>query len=63
MSRLINCLNGFDERVTVTISDTEQIAYVISIVRKELEEAGEYSVEKHRDLVQKELINGPTLSK
>ena len=57
MSRLINCLNGFDERVTVTISDTEQIAYVISVVEKELEEAGEYSAEKHRELVQRELLD------
>jgi hypothetical protein len=47
MSRLINCLNGFDEHVNIRISDAEQIANIIEICRIE---ANNDSV-KHKELV------------
>ncbi len=56
MSRLINCLNGIDERVSITISDNEQIGNVIVLIKEKLERNMEYTVEKHRTLVRKELI-------
>ena len=55
MSRLINCLNGYSSYVNVKISDAEQIGYVIQIVKEELEIKNEYTVEKHKELVKKEL--------
>jgi len=33
MSRLVNCLNGYDPRVVITISDSQEIANVIVAVR------------------------------
>jgi hypothetical protein len=33
MSRLVNCLNGYDSRVVITISDSQEIANVIVAVR------------------------------
>ena len=55
MSRLINCLNGFDNLVSIRISDTEQIGQVISQVKEQLETANEYTVEKHRLAATEEL--------
>ena len=48
ISRLVNCLNGFDELVIIKISDNEQIGNVISVVKTKLEEANEYTVERHK---------------
>jgi hypothetical protein len=48
ISRLVNCLNGFDELVVIKISDNEQIGNVISIIKMKLEEANEYTVERHK---------------
>jgi hypothetical protein len=56
MSRLINCLNGFDDLVSIRISDTEQIGQVIGQIKEQLEAANEYSVEKHREMVTEELL-------
>ena len=56
MSRLINCLNGFDDLVSIRISDTEQIGQVIGQIKERLETANEYTVEKHRELATKELL-------
>jgi hypothetical protein len=56
MSRLINCLNGIDERVSITISDNEQIGNIIVSIMKKLQEKSEYTIELHRELVEKELI-------
>ena len=36
MSRLVNCLNGFDDRIKIQISDNEQIGNIISIERTKL---------------------------
>ena len=56
MSRLINCLNGFDELVSIRISDTEQIGQIIGQVKERLEAAEEYTVEKHKEMATKELL-------
>ena len=48
ISRLVNCLNGFDELVVVKISDNEQIGNVISLIKTQLEEKNEYTVERHK---------------
>ena len=57
MSRLINCLNGFDERVKVEMPINEQIANVIILIEKQLNEKGQYTVELHKELVTKELLS------
>jgi hypothetical protein len=36
MSRLVNCLNGFDDRIKIQISDNEQIGNIIAIERNRL---------------------------
>jgi hypothetical protein len=36
MSRLVNCLNGFDDRIKIQISDNEQIGNIIAIERTRL---------------------------
>jgi len=52
MSRLINCLNGFDSIVNIQISDAEQIGQIISITKESMTE---YNTVKHKELVYKEL--------
>jgi len=56
MSRLINCLNGFDDRVNITIGDNSQIGNIILLVRKKLEDENKYTVSVHKELVREELI-------
>ena len=51
ISRLINCLNGFDELVNIKIAGNEQISQIISLTRNKLVKEGNYSVELHRKLV------------
>jgi hypothetical protein len=36
MSRLVNCLNGFDARIQIQISDNEQIGNIIAVERNRL---------------------------
>jgi len=48
MSRLINCLNGYDDRVVITMAENDQIGNIIII---EKEKMGEYDVEKHKSNV------------
>jgi hypothetical protein len=36
MSRLVNCLNGFDDRIKIQISDNEQIGNIIAVERNRL---------------------------
>jgi Leucine-rich repeat (LRR) protein len=55
MSRLINCLNGYSECVSIRISDSEQIGNIIYIEKLKLEDQNMYSVEKHREMVIVEL--------
>ena len=56
ISRLVNCLNGFDPLVVIQISDNEQIGTVISLIKTQLEEKNEYTVEKHKEEAKKRLI-------
>ena len=55
MSRLINCLNGFDPLVSINISDSEQIGQIISIIKDKLIDNNEYTIEKHKEIVTIEL--------
>jgi hypothetical protein len=55
MSRLINCLNGFDERVSIKMPDSDQIGNIIILIKNKLESDNSYTIEKHRELVLKEL--------
>jgi hypothetical protein len=52
ISRIVNCLSGFDELVQVKISDNEQIGNVISAVRNRLDP---YDLELHKKIVRIEL--------
>jgi Leucine-rich repeat (LRR) protein len=56
ISRLINCLNGFDELVNIKIAGNEQISQIISLTQNKLEKEGNYSVELHKQLVKNSLI-------
>jgi hypothetical protein len=51
ISRLINCLNGFDELVNIKISGNEQISQIISVIQNKLNKEGNYSVELHKEQV------------
>ena len=53
MSRLINCLNGYDNRVQIRIADNQQISNILLLVKDGLGDL--YTVEKHRELFQKEM--------
>ena len=49
MSRLINCLNGYDDRVVITMAENDQISNIIIIEKEKLGEG--YDIEKHKDNV------------
>jgi Leucine-rich repeat (LRR) protein len=53
VSRLINCLNGFSDLVTIEISDNEQINNIILITKQRL--GSEYTTDKHKELVENEM--------
>jgi Leucine-rich repeat (LRR) protein len=53
ISRLINILNGQDDRIIINISDKEQIGNIIVLIKNNLE--NDYTIEKHKELVIKEL--------
>jgi len=52
ITRLLNVLNGYDPRVVITISDSEQIAAIIEIARKKTSEA--YA---QKELVTRDLLD------
>jgi SOS response regulatory protein OraA/RecX len=54
ISRLVNCLNGFDKEILINISDSEQISQIVMLIRDQL--GSEYTIEKHKELVLKELL-------
>jgi hypothetical protein len=56
ISRLINCLNGFDELVNIRIAGSEQISQIISLIQNKLNKEGNYNVELHREQVKNSLI-------
>ena len=49
MSRLINCLNGYDDRVVITMAENDQIGNIIIIEKEKL--CKEYDIEKHKSNV------------
>jgi len=52
LSRLINCLNGYDSRVSITMADNDQISNIIIIEKEKLEvDGGGYNIESHKDNV------------
>lgn len=53
ISRLINCLNGFDDMVIINIDQSEQIGTIISLVGNQIKD--EYKREKHIEIVQARL--------
>jgi Leucine-rich repeat (LRR) protein len=57
MSRLINCLNGFDDHIVINISDTEQIGNIIILVKDKLIKENNYTIELHKEIVIKELYD------
>jgi hypothetical protein len=54
ISRVVNCLSGFSPLVNIQIKDESQIGNIIVIVKGQL--GDEYSIEKHKELVYKELV-------
>jgi hypothetical protein len=57
ISRLVNCLNGFDENIVIYISQTEQIGNVIATIRQTMELQNNYSLELFKEQINKELTN------
>lgn len=55
LSRLINVLNGFDERVQIQLADNAYIGHIIAMIREHLENENRYTVEEHRRLVRIEM--------
>jgi hypothetical protein len=50
LSRLVNCLNGFDQRVSVRISDQQEIANLIIAIRQKYQK-----IDEQIDMARKEL--------
>ena len=55
LSRLVNCLNGFDDNIIINISKSEQIGNIIINIKNKLEQKNNYTIDKHKELVIKEL--------
>ena len=55
LTRLINALNGFCDDVAIKIADNQQIGNMIHIFINKLKEKNEYSDDKLKELVEKEL--------
>ena len=55
MSRVINCLSGFSDLVSIQIKSSEQISNVIVMIKKQLEEVNKYSIELHKEMSIKQL--------
>ncbi len=55
ISRLVNCLNGFDSRVVIEIDIKDQISNILAAIQLKLENDNEYTVEKHRELAMEAL--------
>jgi Leucine-rich repeat (LRR) protein len=57
MSRLINCLNGFDDNIVIHIIDNEQIGNIIILIKDNLISENRYTIELHKEIVMKELYD------
>lgn len=51
ISRLINCLNGYDKRVEITMAENDQISNIIIIEKEKLEKENNYNIEIHKNNV------------
>jgi Leucine-rich repeat (LRR) protein len=55
LTRLLNVLSGFDPRIKISISDTEQISNIIINVKNKLIENDKYTEDLHREQVRAQL--------
>ena len=55
ITRLVNCLNGLSDLVKINISDNQQIGNIIIIIKEQLGNNSNYTIEKHKELVKNEL--------
>jgi hypothetical protein len=55
ISRLVNCLNGFDPLVSINVSESEQISQIIILIRNQLYQTNSYSIIVHKQLVEERL--------
>ena len=56
ISRLVNCLNGFDGKIKINISDNEQIGNIIILIKNQLLIENKYDLESHKNLVKINLL-------
>jgi hypothetical protein len=56
ISRLVNCLNGFDVNIKINISTNEQIGNIIILIKNKLIFENNYNVESHKSLVKNNLL-------
>ena len=49
ISRLVNCLAGYDDLVVVEIANSEQIGTIVGLIKSQL--GANYAVGEHRRLV------------
>ena len=56
ISRLVNCLNGFDSNIKINISDNEQIGNIIILIKNQLLDEYKYDLETHKNLVKINLL-------
>ena len=56
ISRLVNCLNGFDVNIIINISDSEQIGNIIILIKNQLIGENKYDLESHKNLVKINLL-------
>jgi len=55
MTRLVNCLSGYDSDVNLTINEKEQISNIIITLKATLKGKNEYTSERHKALSEIEL--------
>jgi hypothetical protein len=55
LSRLLNCLNGFNDLIEIKISDNQQIGNIVILIKNDLDLKNEYTIEKHKQLVEIEM--------
>jgi len=56
ITRLVNCLNGFDSKIHINISDNEQIGNIIILIKNQLIVECKYDLENHKRLVKINLL-------
>jgi hypothetical protein len=57
ISRLVNCLNGFNTNIKINISDNEQIGNIIILIKNKLIEENRYNLKIHKQLVIENLLD------